>query len=260
MKPNHIKQQWKNKQPVLNGWLSIANSFSAEIVAHQGYDSVTIDMQHGIIDYADAVTMLQAINTTEATPIVRVPWLDAAAIMKALDAGAYAIICPMINTRAQAEQLVSWMRYPPLGTRSFGPARASISAGANYASEANGEVICLAMIETAEAMQNLDDIVKTPGLDGVYIGPSDLSLGIGNGKLAPGMDREEPEMLDAIKRILSAAHDAGIAACLHTGSPEYAAKAIGWGFDLVTLVNDARLLAAAAEDQVKTTRSLLGSS
>lgn len=257
---NKLKQSWAEGHAVLNGWLSIGNSFSAEVMAAQGFDSLTIDIQHGVIDYRDAVAMLQSIRASGVTPIVRVPWLEPGIIMKALDAGAYGIICPMINTRAQAEQLVSHMRYPPLGLRSFGPTRANFSTGANYAAEANGEIICLAMIETAEAMANLDEIVATPGLDGVYIGPADLTLGITNGRLAPGFDRDEPEMVDAIKRILSASKKAGIRACLHCGTPEYAAKAIGWGFDLTTISNDVRLLVAAASESVTKTRALLGKS
>ena len=188
--------------------------------------------------FSSVVPMLQAMHASNVVPLVRVPWLDAGAIMKALDAGAYGVICPMVNNRQQAEQLVSYVRYPPDGTRSFGPTRALFSAGADYAREANDEILCLAMIETAEAMENLEDIVSTPGIDGVYIGPSDLALGIGNGRLAPHFDREEEEMVTAIKKILAAAHAAGIRAALHCGTPEYAAKAVGWGFDMVTISSD----------------------
>jgi len=255
---NRLKQNWAEGHAALNGWLSIGSPFTAEIMAAQGFDCLTIDIQHGVIDYRDAVAMLQVIRASDVTPIVRVPWLEPGIIMKALDAGAYALICPMINTRAQAEQLVSYVRYPPQGNRSFGPTRANFSAGANYAAEANGEIVCLAMIETAEAMSNLDEIVATPGLDGVYIGPADLTLGITNGRLAPGFDREEPEIVDAIKRILAASKKAGIRACLHCGTPQYAAKAIGWGFDLTTISNDVRLLVAAAAASVSQTRALLG--
>jgi len=258
MKPNNLKTLWGAGKPTINGWLSIANSFSAELLAEQAYDCLTVDMQHGLIDYPNVVTMLQALRASEVVPIVRVPWLDPAMIMKALDAGAYGIICPMINTRAQAEQLVSYMRYPPNGTRSFGPIRASVISGANYPAEANEHLICLAMIETAEAMQNLEEIVSTPGLDGVYIGPADLTIGLSQGRLAPGFDREEPEMIEAIKEILAAAHKHGIKAGLHCGTPEYAKRAVDWGFDLVTLLNDARMLAAAAEHHVSRTRELLG--
>lgn len=255
---NNLKRLWAERRPVINGWLSIGNPFSAEIMAAQGFDSLTVDIQHGLVDYADAVKMFQAIRASGVTSLSRVPWLEPGAIMKVLDAGAYGVICPMINTRDDAERLVSYMRYPPKGLRSFGPTRANFSAGSGYASEANDEILCIAMIETAEAMSNLEEIVMTPGLDGVYIGPADLSLGISQGRLAPGFDREEPEMVEAIQRILAACKSAGIVAGLHCGSADYAAKAIGWGFDLVTISNDVRMLAGAASSSVARTRELIG--
>lgn len=254
MKPHPLQQRWAAGQPVLNGWLSIANAFTAEIMGEQGYDAITVDLQHGIIDYADSVHMLQALRASGVTPLVRVPWLDPAAIMKQLDAGAVGIICPMINTAEEAAQLVSYVRYPPLGSRSFGPTRAVFTQGADYATQANERVICLAMIETAQGMENLDAIVATPGLDGIYIGPSDLTLGLTGTRYRTGFDREEPEMIATIQHILATAHGAGIRACLHCGSPEYAARAASWGFDLVTLTSDVRLLAAAAAANVADTR------
>lgn len=259
MNKNGLKNLWQSGKPAINGWLAIPSAFSAEIMAAQGFDSITVDIQHGIIDYGDAVPMFQAMRASGVTPLARVPWLDPGAIMKVMDAGAYGVICPMINTREQAERLVSYMRYTPAGTRSFGPTRANISAGSGYAAEANDEILCIAMIETAEAMENLEAIVSTPGLDGVYIGPADLTLALTEGRLAPGFDREEPELVAAIKQILSAADGAGIRAGLHCGSPDYAAKAIGWGFDLVTLSNDVRFLAGAAAAAVNRMRELLGS-
>ncbi|MEP7453546.1 aldolase/citrate lyase family protein [Phyllobacterium sp. SB3] len=254
---NGVKNRWAEGKPVLNGWLSIANSFSAEIMAAQGYDSITIDMQHGIVGYDGAIPMLQAMRASGLTPLVRVPWLDPADIMKALDAGAYGVICPMINTRAEAEKLVSYVRYPPVGVRSFGPSRALFSTGAGYAGEADDEMICLAMIETAQAFENLEDILSTPGLDGVYIGPADLTLGLQGRRYVPGFDRREPEMIEAIKTILHAAHKAGKRAALHNGTAEYAAEAVGWGFDFVTVSNDVRLLAGAAEASVRKFRDLV---
>ncbi len=253
---NKLKAAWDAGQPTINGWLSINSPFVAEIMAAQGYDSVTIDMQHGAVDYEGALGMLQAMRASGVVPLVRVPWLDPGSIMKALDAGAYGIICPMVNTRADAERLVSYMRYPPFGTRSFGPTRANFSAGEGYAVEANGEMLAFAMIETAQAMENLDEIVRTPGLDGVYIGPADLTLGLSEGALAPGFDRTEPEMVAAIHRIRDAAKSAGISAALHCGTAEYAARAMGWGFDMVTLSNDVRMLAAEASRTVGRARQL----
>lgn len=258
MVPNGIRARWAEGKPVINGWLSMASSFAAEIMAAQGYDALTVDLQHGFVGYEAGTTMLQAMRASGVTPMVRVPWLDPGDIMKALDAGAYGIICPMVNNREEAARFVSYTRYPPDGVRSFGPTRVTFSAGADYGQKANREVLALAMIETSEAMQNLDAIVSTPGLDGVYIGPADLTLGLTGRKYPTGFDREEPEMVDAIQTVLAKAHGAGIRAGLHCGTPAYAAKAVGWGFDLVTISNDVRLLAAAAQTSVATARKLFG--
>ena len=258
MKPNKLKQKWSNGEPALNAWITIGDGFAAEVVAAQGFDSIVLDGQHGVMDYNNILSILQSTHAYDVTALVRVPWLEPGAIMRAMDAGAYGVICPMVNNRAQAQELVSYMRYPPLGTRSFGPTRIGISAGGDYAAQANEQILCIAMIETAEAMSNLDEIVSTPGLDGIYIGPADLTLGITNGRLAPGADYEESEIVDAIKKILAACKSANIAACLHCGSAEYAAKAFGWGFDLCTLNSDARFLASAARASVSRTRELLG--
>ena len=251
MAKSKLKRLWEEEKSVLNGWLFINCTLTAEIMSRQNYDSLTIDMQHGLIDYPDLLGMLQGITGSEVTPLVRVPWLDPAYIMKALDAGASGIICPMINNRIEAEKLVSYMKYPPLGNRSFGPIRQNIVNGSDYYNNANDSVICLAMIETEDAMLNIQEIVSTPGLDGVYIGPADLTIGTTKGRLSPGMDREEDEMLKRIQTILKIAKKEKKKACLHCTSPIYAIKAIKWGFDLVTLNSDTRLLASAASDSIK---------
>ncbi len=255
---NRLRQIWAEGQPSLNGWCSIGSPFVAEIMAAQGFDSLTVDMQHGALDYSHALPMLQAIRGFGTVPLVRVPWLEAGAIMKALDAGAYGIICPMINTAEEAAEFVSYLRYPPLGQRSFGPTRAAFVSGPNYAAEANGEVLAFAMVETATAMENLEAICATPGLDGIYVGPADLSLSLSAGRLAPGMDREEPEMIAAFHRILAACKANGLRAALHCGTPDYALRAIGWGFDMTTVGGDTRFLAAAAGASVARFRELAG--
>lgn len=258
MAQNNIRRLWAEGKPVINAWASIGNAFTAEIMSQQGYDAVTVDQQHGFLGYEALAPMLQAMKASPVTPMVRVPWLAAGDIMKALDAGALGIICPMINTREEAEFLVSCMRYPPHGQRSMGPTRAVFAHGSDYGKWADGDVLALAMIETADGMKNLQDIVKTPGLDGVYIGPADLTLGLTGRKYPTGFDREEPEMIEAIREIRARAHEAGIRACLHCGSSAYAARAIGWGFDMVTLLNDVRLLAGAARGSVDEARALIG--
>ena len=244
MRENKLRRLWKSGGAAVNGWLAIPNSFSAETMAQQGWDSLTVDLQHGVVDYQAMVTMLQAISTTEAVPVVRVPWLEPGILMKALDAGAYAVICPMVNSRVDAQNLVAWTHYAPQGTRSFGPVRATLYGGADYPQHANETIVTLAMIETAKALDNLDDILSVEGLDAVYIGPSDLSLSLG---CAPAMDDVEPKVAQAIDHILERAKAHGVVAGVHNASAESALKRIAKGFQFVTVSSDARLIAAGSQ-------------
>jgi 4-hydroxy-2-oxoheptanedioate aldolase len=224
-------------------------------MAHAGWDSLTIDMQHGVIDYAAAVEMLTAISTTQTVPIVRVPWLDPGILMKMLDAGAYGVICPMINSRADAELLVSATHYQPRGTRSYGPARAVLYGGADYARYADDTIVVFAMIETRAALDNLDAILSVPGLDAIYIGPADLSLALG---CKPGFDEVEPTVADAIDAILAAARRHGVVAGIHNGVAEAAIRRLGQGFQFVTVGSDARLMAAGAQSVVTAVAAATG--
>ena len=147
-------------EPVINGWLQIPNSFTAELMANQNWDSLTLDMQHGVIDYSHAISMLQAISTTDVTPLARVNWNEPGQIMKILDAGAYGIICPMVSNKKEAENFVQACMYPPHGYRSFGPVRGLIYGGPDYANEANNEILKFAMIETKESLEKLDEIMS----------------------------------------------------------------------------------------------------
>lgn len=257
MLDNRLKRLWAEGKPTINGWLSIGNAFTAEIMAAQGYDSLTIDVQHGALDYAAALPMFQAMRGSDAVLMARAPWREPGIIMKLLDAGAMGIICPMVNTAAEAAEFVSFMRYPPRGQRSFGPTRVGIAAGPGYYAAAGENILAFAMIETAEAMANLDAIAATPGLDGLYVGPADLTLSLAGGRLAPAFDREEAEMIDALRAILAACKRAGLRAGLHCGTPDYAARAIGWGYDMTTVSGDTRLLAAAAAGSIARFRALV---
>ena len=241
---NRLKQLWDSGKPAVNGWLAIPSGFSAEVMAQAGWDSVTVDLQHGVQDYMSMVACFQAMQSHPVLPMVRVPWNEPGIVGKVLDAGAYGIICPMINTRAEAEAFVSYCRYPPAGKRSNGPIRAGIyGVGTTYQATANQEVLCIPMIETQEAVDNLDVILDVPGIDAVYIGPSDLGFSMG---LIPILDREEQVILDIYARILDATKRRGIRACVHCGSPAYAARMIAMGFNLVTISNDSGLLLNAA--------------
>lgn len=244
MRANALRAAWNAGNHTINAWCSIPSSFSAEVMAHQGFDSVTVDMQHGVIDYQAMVGMLQAISTTATTPMVRVPWREPGIIMKSLDAGAYGIICPMVNNREQAQELVAYASYPPRGTRSFGPIRALIYGGADYPQHANDEVLTIAMIETAEAMDNLDAIMSVEGLDGIYVGPADLSNALG---CTPKFDQEEKPVVDAINEIIACAKRNNIFAGIHCGSTAYAKQMHTLGFNFITLLSEARMMAAQAK-------------
>ncbi|WP_298831798.1 aldolase/citrate lyase family protein [uncultured Piscinibacter sp.] len=244
MRENRLRALWANDQAAVNGWLAIANSFSAETMAHQGWDTLTIDLQHGVVDYQAMVTMLQAISTTATVPIVRVPWLEPGILMKTLDAGAYGVICPMVNTREEAQRFVACTSYAPKGTRSFGPVRALLYGGADYPTKANDTIVRFAMIETAQALDNLDAILSVEGLDAIYIGPSDLSLALG---CKPTFDDVEPKVAQAIEHILAHAQAHGVKAGIHNGRPDVARARVAKGFRFVTVSSDARLLAAGSQ-------------
>ncbi|MFP2505336.1 aldolase/citrate lyase family protein [Enterobacteriaceae bacterium RIT711] len=251
MRKNPLKAAFRQQQPVINGWLAIPSGYSAEIVGHQGYDSVTVDMQHGMIDFASALSMLQAISATPATPLARVNTNEPAQIMRLLDAGAWGIICPMISTAEQAQQFVSACRYPPLGNRSFGPARALLYGGKDYPQYANEEILTLAMIETREGLQNLDAILDIDGLDGLFIGPNDLSLTLTGSASA---ESQHPEMLAAIELVLGRCRAHNKLAGIFCTSGQAAANRIAQGFNFVTPANDVMQLGSASRTAIAAAR------
>jgi len=247
MRPNRIKQMWRENRCVTLGWLSVSNGFTAEVMARQGFDALVVDMQHGLTDLANLWPMLQAISQTDTVPVVRVAWNDPAAIMKALDFGAYGILVPLINTAEDAARAVAACRYPPVGMRSSGPVRAVHYGGSDYLAKANDEIVVMAMIETKEGLANLDKICATPGLDAVYIGPSDLSFALG---LAPRGDNPEPVHVATCDKIRDAAHKHGIKAVMHCASAAFAAGAVKRGFDMVMLTSDLASMIAGARRQL----------
>ena len=242
-RPNRLLQAWEAGQATLNGWLSIPDAGSAEVMAHAGWDSLTLDMQHGLIDYPQALSMLRAISTTDTVPLVRVPWLDEGFIMKMLDAGAYGIICPMISTQEQAHHFTRACRYPPRGSRSFGPTRAKLYAGKDYSDHADDILPTIAMIETLEALDNLEAILQVEELTGVYVGPADLSLAHG---FKPNFDQEEPSVFQAIEHIIKTAKVMGKRVGIHNATVSYAMRMVTMGADFVTVGSDMSLMSSGA--------------
>jgi len=249
MRTNTVKAKWVSGEVTFGAWLSIPSSFSAEIMANQGFDWVCVDMQHGVIDYQVALTMLQAIGATATIPFVRVPWNEPGIIGKALDAGAMGVIIPMVNSVAEAKQAVAACRYFPQGARSFGPTRATYYAGTDYFTGANREVACIPMIETRQAVEHLDEILAVPGIDAVYVGPADLSITYG---LPPGMANggafEEARVLIAKK---CAEH--GVTAGIHANA-SLAEKHASAGYRMITISGDAVAIPMQAQADLKTAR------
>ena len=243
MRKNELRRIIAGGGTVLNAWLSIPNAFSAETMAHQGWDSVTIDLQHGAVGYQAAVDMMTAISTTTAVPMVRVPWNEPIMTAKLLDAGAYGIICPNIDTADECERFVSACRYAPRGTRSVGPKRAVLYGGADYLAKANETILTMAQVESAKALINVKTIAAVKELDVVFIGPTDLGLSLGR---EPKADQTDPIVVQAIDDILDAAKSAGKRAAIYCKSVEYSKAMIAKGFDLVVVTSDEALLSSGA--------------
>ena len=250
MHENLVRKKWASGQPALGGWLSVPSSFSAEIMAHAGFDWVCVDMQHGLIEYAQMVSMLQGISSTGVTPLVRVPWNEPGIIGKSLDAGALGVIIPMVNSPEEAQGAVAACRYAPQGRRSYGPLRASTHYGSDYYSRANAVVCCIVMIETRQAVERVDEILSVPGIDAVYVGPADLSVTLG---LPPGADNPDASFNDALRRIVESCQRHNVVPGI-AGNASTAPKRIQQGFRLVEVASDARLLAAGAAGALEQVR------
>jgi 4-hydroxy-2-oxoheptanedioate aldolase len=255
MRANPVLQAWREGKGTVGAWLSIPSAFNAELMSHLGFDWLCVDMQHGVIDYNDAVAMFTAIATTGATPFVRVNWNDPGTIMKVLDAGAMGVVIPLVNNRQDAERAVAACLYPPKGMRSAGPVRARLYSGDDYVAHANDEIVIAVMIETAEGLANIDEILSTPGVNACYVGPTDLSFALG---LTPRGDNPDPKHQETVAKILEACKRHGVAGGIQCQGVEYANKWLDLGYQMVTLNTDARFLADKAGADLREVRAHAG--
>ena len=248
MKAKHkmktLKTLLQGGSPVLSGWSSIGSPYSAEVMAKTGFDTVVVDMQHSLATEADVLHCLQGIQAGGAIPMARSRWNEPSSIMRLLDLGAMGIICPMTNTKAEAECFVKACRYSPKGNRSFGPIRAGVAYGADYYKNANDSVQTMAMIETKQALENVQDILSVDGLDGLFIGPNDLGVDLGQG---PVLDGDNKVLDDAIEHIVTCANQVGKYVGIFCGTPEGAKKRIAQGCNFVSLGNDGMYLKTMAQ-------------
>ena len=243
MRENPLRTLWREGGTAANAWLNMSDPFAAELVAGCGFDSVCVDLQHGLSDLGRLPDMLRAIEGAGAVPLARAPWNDAPSLMRILDAGALGVIVPMIRSVDDARAAVAACRYPPAGIRSYGPIRAVPVHGADYVARSADEVLVFAMIETREALDDVEAICAVDGLSGLYVGPADLSYALG---LEPRMDNDHPEHVAAVARILRACRTEGKVAGLHTSDPAFARHAAQQGFQLLTVATDHSCLKAEA--------------
>lgn len=240
-------------ETVYTGWCGLPAPIVAESIAREGFNTVTIDQQHGLWDTAATVAGIAAIRAGGAAPVVRIPLAAFAVASRSLDFGAEGIIAPMINTVADAKAFVSATKFPPVGERSWGPMRAmTLSAIPDpklYLREANANIVTLAMIETKTAMTNLDAIAAVPGIDVLFVGPSDLSIGLTD---AAELDPHSATVEAALDKILAAAKKAGKIAGLYCANAERAAASAKRGFRFLAVGSDLAFLRMGAAGQLKT--------
>lgn len=239
-------------EAVVTAWCMLPCTAAAELMAAQSYDAITVDLQHGLIDYQAALAMLQGIGRFDIATLCRIPWNEPGITGKLLDCGFGGVICPMVETADDARMLVRACRYGPAGSRSYGPTRARRLHGSDYATRANDSILVLAMIETAKGLANLDAILSVNGVDGVYIGPADLALSLGH---APTLDSAVPEVVAAIEHIRSRARDAGKVAGIHCGDGPSTRRSLESGFNFVALGTDVSILERASASQLGAARN-----
>jgi 4-hydroxy-2-oxoheptanedioate aldolase len=239
------------KRYVVGGWCAIPSAFSAEVMGRAGFDWVCIDTQHGLAGHAETIAMIQALDVTRTPPVVRVTWNDPGLIMRALDAGAAGVIVPMVNTAEEARRAAGACLYAPDGYRSWGPARAALGRPDFNPATANRDLFCAVMVETVDALSNLDQIASVPGIDAIYVGPSDLAVSLG---VDPTLDPVDPRHVAAIQQIRRVCGEHDMITGIHCGSPATAKRWIAEGFRMVSVRNDAYFIQQMAGDVVSALR------
>ena len=254
--PYSLADRLRSGETVYTAWCTLPYPIVAETIARDGFSTIVIDQQHGLWDTASILTAIAAVRQVGAAPLVRIPVADFSTVSRALDFGAEGIIAPMINTAADARAFVSVAKYPPLGDRSWGPHRAMALTGAadakTYLQRANEFTVTFAMVETRTAIDNLDVIAATPGIDALFVGPWDLSIALSRGAT---VNPNIPEVDQALDRIVAAAHKAGKVAGLYCIDAEEAMAAAKRGFRFLAVGSDLGFLRAGAGAQLRTLRS-----
>lgn len=249
MRVNTAKRKLQEGEATIGTWLATGSPLAAEMLAHQGFDWLNVDMEHNAIDLQTTQSLFQAIATTDTIPFARVPWNDPQIIKRVLDIGAYGVVVPTVETVDQAEQAVGACRYPPDGYRGMGTIRGRLYGGDDYAEQANKEICVVLMLETKQAVDNADEILKVPGIDAVFIGPNDLAASMG---LPLGLDNAHPDHVAAVESIRRSCENAGVPSGIHCASAGSVNQRIGEGFQWIALSSDAGFMTGQASTEIKT--------
>lgn len=249
---NGMREILSQRRLAYGGWCMISSAFAAEIVSASGCDWLGIDLQHGLVGEEGMRVMVQAAAIRGTPVVVRVPWNEPGTIMRALDAGADGVIVPMVNTPAEAEQAAAASHYPPLGNRSWGPLRSMMAEPGFTPTLGNQQTVCIVMIETAQAVENLEPILNVPGVDGVFVGPNDLAISHSGSADGAGTSPRDVEM---IERIAQVCKSRGLAVGTACSGPEDVRRWQEMGYTFLALSSDAALIGEAMSHQLKAARA-----
>ena len=248
MKTNHVRAKLKRGEPSVGTWLTLPDTMAARLMAQVGFDWLTVELEHSPTNFETAANSFAVIAATGPVPLARVPFNTVENIKRVLDTGAYGIVVPMVNSRAEAEAAVAAARYQPLGTRSIG---GQIHAAnfdtdpATYYARANEEILVVLMAEHIKAIEAADDILRLPGIDVIFIGPNDLHNSMGK---PPAFESEHKEYVDAVKHILKTARKYGVAPGIHVVDAAAARRRLAEGFQFIAVASEAGMMLAKAAE------------
>lgn len=252
MRINHVRKRLQSGEPSIGTWLSLPSPEAAEYVSKIGFDWLVVDSEHNAVDIRTLAQMFAAMSASGVAPMVRIPWNSAENFKRVLDAGAWGVVVPMVNTREEAELAVRAARYYPDGNRSVGGGRHALSwdsSGAEYFANANDQVLVVLQIEHIDGVNNADEILSVPGVDACFIGPNDLAASMGLGLGVP-LESDNPQLVEAIMKIRDACIRNGVATGIHTSGAEGVNFRIGQGFQFCAMASELRYMLGYLKDDL----------
>ncbi len=248
MKTNFVRAKLKRGEASIGTWLTLPDPTAARLMAQVGFDWLTVELEHTGTSLETAAQSLGNIVTADTVPLARIPWNTGENIKRVLDIGAWGIVVPMVNSRAEAEAAVAAARYHPQGVRSVGGQLHAVNFDtdpATYYARANEEILVVIMAEHVEAIQAADDILSVPGIDAVFIGPNDLLNSMGK---RPAFESDDPEFVEAVNHILKTARKHGVAPGIHVADPAAAQRRLAEGFQFLALASETGMMLAKARE------------